>query len=130
MADETCVICNRSKNEHNAAEREGVVHHKYSLDGQVHHVDPPKKSKPAPLDLHPGRVRVPPDEPSRGINMPSDPILRFVMIQKGLITTEELDEAEKMLKTLGMLQTGPVSRQIDPETLQKMTEEERDDSRP
>lgn len=90
-ANPRCKICSMSQREHSTAEREGTTRHKFSETGDLVPVDPPEKSK------KPSGV---------GPKTPSDPILRYVLVNKGIITVEELDEAEKMLGSLGVLVTG------------------------
>lgn len=43
--------------------------------------------------------------------MPSDPILRYILINKGVISVSELTEAEEMLRASGMVLTNPTTQQ-------------------
>lgn len=38
--------------------------------------------------------------PSPTIHWPSDPVLRMILVEKGLITTDDLDSAEKRLRAI------------------------------
>ena len=90
--DLRCIICGVGHREHLAMEREGAKAHKFSENGKLVAVE---VKKPAPSSSGVG----PP--------APSDPILRYILISKGIITTDDLDETEKMLSSLGLLVTGP-----------------------
>ena len=90
-----CELCDRSPREHETAEREGVVHHPFAGPGQ-------------PLKHLGGEVKGKRDHPGgeiRGLNLPSDPVLRFVLVQAGVVNAQQLDEAEKMLRQTGILKT-------------------------
>jgi hypothetical protein len=89
---ETCALCPRDAREHAAAEREGVVHHQFST-GDLVHTAPPKT-----------------EAPQHRTQPPGDPVLRFLLIQAGIITADQLTEAERTLMATGMLQTFPVAR--------------------
>lgn len=55
--------------------------------------------------LKDGELKPRADETQRGMpakKPPFDPILRFVLIDKGLITTEDLEKAERQLAQLGV----------------------------
>lgn len=90
-----CAHCPREATEHAAAEREGVVRHKFSKDGALVPVDPATVGKPE-------QKVAPPEQPRLPLG---DPVLRYVMIQAGLITPEMLTEAERTLIATGMLKT-------------------------
>lgn len=94
MTSETCEHCPRTREEHAAAEREGVVRHQFSADGALTAV--PGASVPAKQEQTPRRL-----------NVPSDPVLRYVLVQKGIITSDDLTEAEKTLAATGLLHTQP-----------------------
>lgn len=91
----SCVHCGRGESEHRAAEREGAINHMHSL----------VSSKLEPLV----KQEVPtPAANARGLQMPrtpADPILRYLLIQKGIITPDEIDAAENMLTSVGVIQT-------------------------
>lgn len=87
-----CSICQTGPDEHAVAEREGVVHHKFSADGVLEEVKVPV----APLA---GQQKRP--------TQVGDPVLRFVLVQKGIIAPEDLLAAERVLQATGMLQTEP-----------------------
>lgn len=97
MANDTCAHCPRSREEHMAAEREGVVRHKFSADGALDPVTPGTVGKP-PAQAKQPQVQL----------TPADPVLRFVLIEAGVITPEQLTEAENKLRATGMLRTGDV----------------------
>lgn len=77
------------------AEREQAVHHQFSKDGKLAQVSgapvPSKKDEAKPA--------------AQVVTISGDPVLRFVLIQKGLITASELTEAEATLAATGMLRT-------------------------
>lgn len=98
----TCSHCPRAEKEHKAAEREGVVRHKFNTNGQLIPVDPATVGKPEQ-----------PQQP-RSVTTPADPILRYLLIQAGVITVEDLDKAEAVLRATGMLQTEKVYRDARP----------------
>lgn len=60
------------------------IHHSFSPSGELHKQVPPK------------------NKPKVG-----DPALRMVLVQKGLITPEELEAVEKQLTSLGMAVSDP-----------------------
>jgi hypothetical protein len=98
MASDTCAHCPREAAEHAAAEREGVVRHKFSRDGELNPVDPATVGKPEKKE----GAALP--QPIQGLPL-GDPVLRFVLIQAGVITPEQLTEAERTLLASGMLKT-------------------------
>lgn len=91
---DTCSHCPRSRQEHSAAEREGVVRHQFSKDGELKPLDPAATVGPQQKQAVPTPQR-----------LPADPILRYVLIQQGIITSDMLTEAEKTLEATGMLRT-------------------------
>lgn len=76
MASKTCAICEVAEEDHVGAA------HKFSEDGELVMVEP-KASKPGPKNL----VAIP------------DPALRALLLEKGIITYEEL--AAKEVEILG-----------------------------
>lgn len=96
-ANDPCAHCPRGREEHGAAEREGVVRHKFSDDGRLVPVDSATVGKPEKVQEVPPPVRI--------TGTPSDPVLRYLLIQKGLITVGELDDAEITLRATGLLAT-------------------------
>lgn len=82
-----CLVCSRSHEEHRIAEREDVIHHEFSWLGEVKMHD--AKRRPAKTD----------SRPAPG----GDPILRFVLVDSGVITAEQLAEAEAILRATGLL---------------------------
>ena len=99
-APSICGICKTGPDEHAVAEREGVIHHKFSADGVLEEVKVPV----APL----GKPRSAADVLKPG----GDPVLRFILIQKGLITPDELLAAEKTLQATGLLMTPPLEPKV------------------
>lgn len=88
MASDICKICMLGRPSHKDAEAAGEVHHKFSNDGRVERLEEEKK-----------------ESVIQPTGLPSDPILRFVLISKGVVTPEELEEAEKQLRATGMIST-------------------------
>jgi len=88
---EFCLVCGRDREYHLS----DTVKHQFSLEGQL------KAKSPSPA------------EPSRGFTNgrpSSDPILRLVLIRKGILTIEDLEAAEKELNALGVASVGTVAR--------------------
>lgn len=83
-----CGICDRSPGDHKDAEIDGRVHHKFSPNGHLAALEaPPKQPAPAaPVN-----------------SVPSDPVLRLLLIGKGIITPEELTNTEQMLIATGTM---------------------------
>lgn len=80
----TCEICSRTRPEHREAEASGEVNHKFSEDGRL---TPLKREQAA----------------APGAPMPpSDPVLRLLLIEKGLVTSSELEEMTQRLRSTGM----------------------------
>lgn len=96
MASDTCAHCPREATEHAAAEREGVVRHKFSRDGRLEPLETQQKPGTNPQ--------------TRIAKTPSDPVLRYILIQAGVITVEDLDKAEATLAATGLLTTAKVMR--------------------
>lgn len=102
---DTCQVagCGKERREHTAGEKAETINHEFSKDGRLIVLDrrrPPGKER-GNSQRSSGLVR-----PMAG----GDPILRYLLINKGIITTDELDEAEKMLKTIGALGPTPAMR--------------------
>lgn len=88
-----CTVCGTPFEEHKAAEESGAKHHEWSGDGRLRHVG---VTNPRPAD---GAA------PSRGLassSPPADPVLRLVLIEKGIITAEDLTRVEQLLAVSGM----------------------------
>lgn len=92
MGSDICKICMLGRQAHTDAEKAGEVHHKFSLTGEVVRVD----EEPKPIDKDPA---------IKPAGLPSDPILRFLLISKGIVTADELEDAEKSLRATGMIST-------------------------
>lgn len=80
---DVCVMCNNTRLWH----KNNSVRHPFSMvNGELH---PPP---PGPKIVEgPGIVKM---------STPFDPVLRMVLINKGIITTDDLDAAEKIIKHL------------------------------
>jgi hypothetical protein len=87
--------CGLERRAHRVAETEDRVHHEFSTNGElvVLSKDRPKRQR-GNSQRSSGLVRA-------GVG--GDPVLRYVLINKGVITPEELDEAERILKATGAL---------------------------
>jgi hypothetical protein len=89
--------CGIERREHTVAEREERLNHEFSSDGRLVVVDrSPRGREKGNVQRSSGRVPA---------SAPGDPILRYLLVQKGLVTTDELDEAERILKSTGLLAT-------------------------
>jgi hypothetical protein len=95
MSEVLCEVCRQTKAWH----EEHRPQHEFSLDGQLRRAQPMTVEAPMP-----------------NVSIPSDPILRLVLIEKGLITSEDLAEAEAKLRSTGVL----IARQ-PPETARAET---------
>lgn len=96
MSDaEKCALCNRPRREHEQAEIAQEIHHRFAgpggslvgLDGSK----PEKKDDKATVKVFQGP--------------PGDPVLRTILIEKGIITIEDLEKAERVLGATGVLRT-------------------------
>lgn len=84
MVDQTpCKLCGRTRDEHG-----GLAHAFQTVYDRLEKAESPRQIESDQLTIIPG-----------------DPVLRFILIQKGLITPEELTETEKVLRATGLLQT-------------------------
>lgn len=89
---DTCTMCSRSKREHGVAEREGAVHHQFAgPGGTLQHTkgDIPRKNAP------------PAAQPVSG--PPFDPVLRTILLDKGVITLDDIEKAERTLRGTGVI---------------------------
>lgn len=77
----TCIICGRTEADHRIGEQAGTMTHQLVTEMPRAQVE---------------RSRVDP---------PVDPVLRFLLVSKGIITADELAQAATMLGTTGMLVT-------------------------
>ncbi|PYS90499.1 MAG: hypothetical protein DMF62_04870 [Acidobacteria bacterium] len=88
MALELCGICHQPREYH----EKDTVRHQFDVGGKLM-----------------AKVTSPPPTSSRGV--PSgDPILRLLLIRKGIISADDIDAAEKELRALGVAGVGPVAR--------------------
>lgn len=85
-----CRICDRSRQAHREAEAAGEVHHKFSQNGELEQVDPPKPPQQ--------KQTAAPGAPMS----PSDPVLRLLLVEKGLVTGQELEEMTQRLRSTGL----------------------------
>lgn len=91
---EKCTLCNRTMRQHEVAEQEGLVHHKFSShEGQM---------EPLTGDLKP-KDKLP--APQIMMGPPGDPVLRTILIEAGLITLEDIEKAERTLRATGVIRT-------------------------
>jgi hypothetical protein len=91
MADDACVICKRTEDDH------GDVRHTYTPPGT--RVDVSQFAPKRPED-DVAQVIQGAGEPSAYsvVQTPFDPVLRLALINKGIITPEDLDQAAKMIQ--------------------------------
>lgn len=87
MGDTTtpCKICGRTRAEH------GDLVHEFSADGSLVKNESSNRSS----------ERVPGSQKAPQATLKGDPVLRMVMVRKGLITPEELKEVEDELRATG-----------------------------
>lgn len=79
MKTDACSLCGVSEGPHQRAESCSEINHKFSSDGQLASVE----QKPAPKQDR--------------VVAAADPVLRLVLIRKGLVTLEDLAEVEEEL---------------------------------
>jgi hypothetical protein len=90
--EEKCHICSVGRQQHEEAEASGALHHKFATQGESLTFSKQEREK-RPLVQSQG--------------LPGgDPVLRMVLYNKGLITAEELEQAEALLKATGVLRSG------------------------
>lgn len=85
MANEVCGLCSLDKETHKMFERNGKVHHKFSVEGKLKRIkeeDKVKAGKPAQV-------------------ISGDPALRLLLIEKGIITDDDLARVNEELRTKG-----------------------------
>lgn len=88
-----CGACNRTANDH------GNSVHPFSPKGaSTGWLKPPKNMPPARIDV--GGERVPTS--MLATPPPFDPVLRQALINKGVVTPEELAIADKTIRALGL----------------------------
>lgn len=78
-ASEGCSICGTAEGPHRQGEASGQVNHQYSTDGQLRPVE--HKAEP---------------KPDRVVAS-ADPVVRLLLIEKGIFTYDELTAAEVKL---------------------------------
>lgn len=100
-AVDQCMVagCGRERRAHTVGENNGSIHHEFSATGQLVAISnrAPKHER-RNSQRSSGRLRP-------GID--GDPILRFLLINKGIVSVEELDEAERLLRATGALGPTP-----------------------
>lgn len=98
-AGEICELCPMTRGQHRKAQEKGLVKHIFSEDGNLTAIKPPKDDKKKP------------GKPEQGVySIPGgDPVLRIILINAGLITMDEIEEAERLLKATGVIRSGPSS---------------------
>lgn len=88
---DSCSLCPRTRREHVVAERDKVVHHKFAeVGGTLQRIKEEKKDKKSPVQS-PFPL--------------GDPVLRIVLIEKGVISVDDIEKAEQKLKATGVLRT-------------------------
>lgn len=92
-----CGVCGRNMREHRAAEREQVVNHKFNAAGRLELLSAPSDTGAA----------TPPPPAGPNFQPMGDPVLRFVLIEAGVITVEQLDAVEAKLRATGVLVANP-----------------------
>lgn len=99
---ETCKVpgCGKNKTEHAAGEKNDSIHHHFSATGDLEFKETTTKS---PRETRGNSQRS--GGKVQGVRTIGDPVLRFVLVSKGIISPEELTEAEKVLFATGALHT-------------------------
>lgn len=80
MGSEGCRVCEVPEDEHRQLESRGVIHHKYSITGEIEKIE----RQPVKRKVAANEVMVVP-----GVDI----TLRQLLVEKGLLTEEELDLA-------------------------------------
>lgn len=94
----TCRTCGKPEEPHNFRHPFVSTDDPYSTDGLG-----PSKNKQAEQALHPAGRQ----------GMPIDPVLRIALINKGVITPDDLAEAQKMMQVLDNGSVAVVSKPRD-----------------
>lgn len=90
--DDKCTVCGRSPDDHQG------VRHPFSVKGSsTSWLKPQKERMSEPVNVTAPRM---PSLPQSV--MPFDPVLRQALIAKGVITPDDLDAAEKIIRSLGL----------------------------
>jgi hypothetical protein len=86
--EDLCTICHRDKEAHKS------MRHTFSPFGQSSTLFEKTPEAPSP----------PPDQPRSTVRLPSasDPILRMVLLRKGLITVADIEAVEQELRATGV----------------------------
>lgn len=92
--------CGIERRAHTAAEEDGKINHEFSANGQLVAIN---RNKPSGRDRGNSQRSAGMMRPSAG----GDPILRYLLINKGIITLDELEEAERLLKVTGAVIASP-----------------------
>lgn len=85
-----CGVCHLPKKEHKKLEKAGDIHHEFTMDSQLI----PIKGSPSPGGQ---------SNTSTTVQVPFDPVLRVILLEKGLITSEELQAKTDQLRDGGIL---------------------------
>lgn len=89
-----CGVCGLNERDHTAAEARGDVHHNFAgPGGGLQHVKGEMTGKKVP------------GAPVSVAGPPSDPVLRTILIEKGVITLEDIEKAERTLRATGVIRT-------------------------
>lgn len=95
-AGEICELCPMTRGQHRKAQEKGLVKHIFSEDGNLTAIKPPKDDKKKPEGVPSGVYSIP----------GGDPVLRMILVEKGIITTDELDHVESLLRSVGVIRSG------------------------
>lgn len=92
--------CGKERRLHTVLENNGEIHHEFSANGQLVAISnrPPNRDR-RNSQKSSGRMR-----PA----LAGDPVVRYLLINKGVISVDEVDEAERLLQATGVL--GPTPR--------------------
>lgn len=95
----TCQLCQQTKSWH----EEHKPHHLFNSDSDQLLIQQSSREvlapQPNPRPGGPGPIYPPPSSPPQ-LSFPSDPVLRMALIEAGVLTTQDLDTAEKKLQAL------------------------------
>jgi len=98
MSDlDVCTLCSLKRRDHTLAEADGTVHHRFSgVGGSLEPLKEPKKPKVEVREVS---------------GPPADVVLRTILLEKGIIALEDVEKAEMMLRTTGVLRNSGNSSQ-------------------
>lgn len=95
-ADDVCGVCGKPAGAHKN------LAHVFNVEGRLVRRDAAATKSPSRAD--------PSSQGSKGKLPTVDPIMRLILIRKGLVTAEEISQAEDELKSAGIIHANPDTR--------------------